>query len=101
MNYRNPKLLRLSRGKPCMARIPGVCNANPETTVAAHSNSLRHGKGKGIKAHDCFAAWMCSACHTEVDQSPRLSREERQEIWQLAFERTIQAAFQSGAVTIA
>lgn len=67
-NYvRIPKILKSARGKPCTMRLPGVCNHNPETTVWAHSNEGEDGKGMGIKAHDIFGAYMCSACHDEYD----------------------------------
>lgn len=57
MNDRNPALLKLAQGKLCLLSIPKVCNGNPETTVAAHSNQLIHDKGKGIKAHDWASVW--------------------------------------------
>jgi hypothetical protein len=33
----------------------------------AHSNLSEHGKGKGLKAHDCFFAALCNACHKWLD----------------------------------
>lgn len=66
--WRNPHLLAMAKGKPCLFRIPGVCNHNPETTVAAHSNLSMHGKAKARKADDCYTAWGCSACHSWLDQ---------------------------------
>ncbi len=44
MNYRNPKLLKLADGAPCM-----MCSMQDGTVVSAHSNQLRDGKGTGIK----------------------------------------------------
>jgi hypothetical protein len=66
--YRSKRLLDAARGQECMVQIPGICTNNPETVVAAHSNQLRHGKGGGLKAHDCFIAWACYSCHAELDQ---------------------------------
>jgi hypothetical protein len=60
------KLRELARGKPCMVRIPGICNGNPETTVLAHVRIIGV-SGMGIKAPDIFGAWSCSACHDYVD----------------------------------
>lgn len=57
------KLRKYARGKPCMVRIHGVCNYNPETTVLAHLN----GAGVGRKHHDLFGAWCCSDCHDYCD----------------------------------
>lgn len=59
-------LRALARDKPCMVRIPGICNGNPETTVLAHARIIGI-SGMGIKAPDIFGAWACSACHDYVD----------------------------------
>lgn len=60
-------LRTLARGKPCMVRIPGVCNGNPETTVLAH---IRRGgvAGMGQKPPDVCGVWACSACHDAMDR---------------------------------
>lgn len=65
--FRSRKLLDSARGEDCTMQIPGVCNHNPETTVAAHSNKGYHGKGMGQKADDCFIAYLCSECHAALD----------------------------------
>ena len=66
-----PHLLRMARGMPCLFRIVGVCNHDPGTTVAAHSNWAEHGgKGGARKADDCYSAWACSSCHTWLDSGP-------------------------------
>jgi cytochrome c551/c552 len=68
---RNPRLLKLAKGMPCLFMIPDVCKVpNRETTVAAHSNLSIHGKGKARKADDQFSAWICAACHAWLDQGP-------------------------------
>jgi hypothetical protein len=60
-----------AQGKPCMVRIPGICNGNPETTVLAHYR-LSGYCGTGIKPDDeAFGAWACSACHDECDRRTR------------------------------
>jgi hypothetical protein len=66
-----PHLLRMALGMPCLFRVRGVCNHNPETTVAAHSNWAQHGgKGGARKADDCYSAWACSCCHAWLDSGP-------------------------------
>lgn len=65
---RNRHLLDMARGHDCMMQIPGVCNNNPETVVAAHSNSSRHGKSGARKADDNYVIYACAACHTALDQ---------------------------------
>lgn len=61
MNLRN-----YARGMPCMIRMPGVCNGNPETTVLCHLR-MSGISGMGLKANDLLGAWGCSACHTYCD----------------------------------
>lgn len=82
-----------ARGQQCQVRIDGVCNHNSDTVVAAHANWLEYGKGMGIKAHDCYIAWACSSCHTEIDQGQRFSKQEKMELWRTGFERTILQMF--------
>lgn len=65
---RNPHLLSMARGRPCLLRTR-VCNFDTSTTVAAHSNLLAHGKGRGRKADDCFSVWACARCHAWLDSS--------------------------------
>lgn len=67
---RNPALLEMARGRPCLLAVPGVCRGGTESTVAAHSNEARHGKGMARKASDAYTVWGCSACHTWLDQGP-------------------------------
>lgn len=80
----NPRLLALARDMPCLLRIPGVCNGDPKTTVAAHSNWAEHGgKGAHRKADDCYSVWACSACHIDwLDTGPALKS-----VKQMAFMR--------------
>lgn len=68
--WRCQRLLDMAKDKPCLLRIPGVCNHDPATTVAAHSNLSIHGKGKARKADDVFTVAACSACHAWLDQGP-------------------------------
>lgn len=67
--YRNPALLALAEGEKCLLRVPKYCQGGTDSTVACHSNRLRDGKGKGIKAHDWAIAFGCSGCHWFIDQS--------------------------------
>ena len=75
MNYRNKRVLAHARDQQCQG-----CGSLDGTVVAAHSNSQRHGKGMGIKAHD-IPAYLCSWCHEFVDRSRTASNEERQAYW--------------------
>lgn len=65
----NPALLNLARGKPCIMQITPDCyGVDGSTTVAAHSNELRHGKGRGLKSHDHYSVWACANCHRWYDE---------------------------------
>lgn len=96
MNWRNQKLLEAVREAPC-----AVCGAQDGTVVAAHSNQLRDGKGRSIKAHDYRVAAMCHACHAEIDQGARLTKAERIERWDEAHRATVGWLFENGKVRVA
>lgn len=95
MNYRNRDLLDAARGQPCM-----YCGVEDDTVVAAHSNQSRHGKGMSIKAHDCFVAFLCARCHYQLDQGSKLTRQERQELWQEAHEKTLLHLFRTDRLIV-
>ncbi|MGQ1340848.1 DUF968 domain-containing protein [Acinetobacter baumannii] len=57
---RSPKRLAEIRKLPC------VRCGNPNSQ-AAHSNSAKHGKGRGIKASDEFTVPLCHSCHHQFD----------------------------------
>lgn len=60
---RNKKITDSARGEDCQVRLEGICNFNPETTIAAHLN----GGGMGTKHNDIFIAYCCSSCHDALD----------------------------------
>jgi len=88
--YRNKKLLELVRQSPCQ-----TCGNQDGTVVAAHSNQLRDGKGRGIKAHDYRIAALCYSCHMELDQGKSLDKAERVKIWEEAHRKTIAWLFEN------
>ena len=87
--YRNKKLLEACRELPCQH-----CGAQDGTVVAAHSNQLRDGKGRGLKAHDYRVASLCYTCHMELDQGANLSKQERIDMWEEAHRKTIGLLFE-------
>jgi hypothetical protein len=89
--YRNKQLLEIVRRFPCQS-----CGISDGTVVAAHSNQLRDGKGKGIKAHDYRIASLCFKCHSELDQGTKMSKVERVEFWEDAHRKTIALLFEQG-----
>lgn len=58
---RSQKRLSDIRKLPCVR-----CGGRP--SQAAHSNSSKHGKGRGIKADDTFTVPLCHNCHYQFDQ---------------------------------
>lgn len=93
MMYRNKKLLEAVREAPCMN-----CGAQDGTVVAAHSNQLRDGKGRGIKAHDYRIAALCYRCHSDLDQGARMTKEQRLNFWEEAHRKTVGWLFESGHI---
>lgn len=98
-NYRDRALLDLVYQVECTLQIDGVYEGG--FGEPAHSNQSRHGKGGALKAHDCFVASGCRACHRELDQGRRFTRVEKGEIWQRGHERTMLALSQLGAIQVA
>ena len=95
MMYRNRKLLDLFRESPCQN-----CGRKDGTVVAAHSNQLRDGKGRGLKAHDYRCAAICSICHYDIDQGSKLSKFQRVELWEEAHRKTIGWLFENDHIEL-
>ena len=93
--HRNKYLLEAVRDAPCMA-----CGAQDGTVVAAHSNQLRDGKGRSLKAHDYRIAALCHACHMELDQGKKMGKAERMEFWEEAHRATIGWLFENGRLLV-
>jgi Fe-S oxidoreductase len=93
--YRNKKLLEIIRQSPCQS-----CGRSDGTVVAAHSNQLRDGKGRGIKAHDYRVAALCYSCHMNIDQGKSLDKAERVEIWEEAHRKTIAWLFENNHIEL-
>lgn len=81
---RSKKLLEAAREIHCQN-----CYIEDGTVVAAHTN-WGSGKGMGRKADDNMIASLCFHCHGMIDQGSSLSREQRQDIWQMAHRKTVQ-----------
>ena len=82
---RSPKRLAEIRKLPC------VRCGNPNSQ-AAHSNSAKHGKGRGIKASDAFVIPLCAICHAAFDQFKLGNRAESEamfEKWLVRVERML------------
>lgn len=103
MNFRCPKLLALARDESCTN-----CGVEDGTIVAAHSNLGRHGKGKSIKAHDSFVAFLCHRCHSWLDQGSNMdptdiyncTRHDKELMFAAAMDRTMLHLWQSGRIKV-
>ncbi|ENU39289.1 DUF968 domain-containing protein [Acinetobacter johnsonii] len=72
---RSPKRLAEIRKLPC------VRCGNPHSQ-AAHSNSSRDGKGRGIKSSDLFVISLCAICHAAFDQYKLGNREQSEAMFE-------------------
>ena len=86
---RSKKLLKLVAGLDCQA-----CGSG-QMVQAAHTN-WGGGKGRGIKADDNLVAALCLKCHFEVDQGKDLTKDERQLMWYLAHNLTVEKLCERG-----
>lgn len=64
---------------------------------AAHRNQ---GKGMSQKTDDCLTAALCPACHHEIDNGIRLSREERRALLDKAVCDTIAQLARMGLIEV-
>ena len=94
--YRNKEILKAAEGEDCTMHSP-MCNGDRATVVAAHSNLQCHGKGRGLKSHDCFVAFLCSGCHSWYDQGPATKSDKESYFWP-AFSRTLLRLLQTGVL---
>lgn len=91
--FRSKKLLKSVKDFDCQ-----VCGKYGQT-VPAHANWQEYGKGFGLKAHDCYVAATCQHCHDMIDgRVGNLTNEEKRELWQKAWIRTVYLWFERGVV---
>ena len=72
---RSPKRLAEIRKLPC------VRCGNPNSQ-AAHSNSAKYGKGRGIKSSDLFVIPLCVICHAAFDRFELGNRAESEAMFE-------------------
>lgn len=96
MSFRSQALLQSANGQPC-----AYCGDERGTTVAAHLNSVAHGKGVGMKCHDYLVADLCDVCHALYDgRLGKLTKAEKQAMWMTAYLRTVRRWFLEGVVRV-
>ena len=62
-------------------KLPCVRCGNPNSQ-AAHSNSSRDGKGRGIKSSDLFVIPLCAICHAAFDRFELGNRAESEAMFE-------------------
>lgn len=78
---RSKKRLNEIRALPCVR-----CGQSP--SQAAHSNSSKHGKGRGIKANDLYTVPLCYVCHAAFDKFELGTRQESETMFERWLEKT-------------
>ena len=83
--------MRDSKRLAAVRKLPCIRCGNPNSQ-AAHSNSAKHGKGRGIKASDAFVIPLCAICHAAFDRFELGNRAESEamfEKWLVRVERML------------
>jgi hypothetical protein len=81
--YRSKKHLKNVASLPCqICYVEGM-------TQASHSNQAVHGKGKSLKSSDEFTAAICVEHHYEIDQGSNLTKQQRVDMWNEAYQKTV------------
>ncbi len=73
--------MRDAKRLAAIRKLPCVRCGNPNSQ-AAHSNSAKHGKGRGIKARDAFVIPLCFKCHAAFDRFELGNRAESEAMFE-------------------
>ena len=73
--------MRDSKRLAAIRKLPCVRCGDPNSQ-AAHSNSAKHGKGRGIKASDLFVIPLCFKCHAAFDRFELGNRAESEAMFE-------------------
>lgn len=100
MTFRSEALRRAIHELPC-----AECNIVGYSQVA-HSNSYRHGKGRGLKASDAATFPLCcdrpgiQGCHSKFDQYILYTRAQVENKTDEFIAKTYIALIESGALRV-
>lgn len=73
--------MRDAKRLAAIRKLPCIRCGNPNSQ-AAHSNSAKHGKGRGIKASDLFVIPLCFKCHAAFDRFELGNRAESEAMFE-------------------
>ncbi|WP_151799530.1 DUF968 domain-containing protein [Acinetobacter nosocomialis] len=79
--------MRDAKRLAAIRKLPCVRCGYPHAQ-AAHSNSGKHGKGKGIKSSDEFTVPLCHKCHHLFDTYQLGTRQESEALFDDWLEKT-------------
>lgn len=79
--------MRDAKRLAAIRELPCVRCGNPNSQ-AAHSNSSKHGKGRGIKSSDAFTVPLCHSCHFQFDTFQLGNRAESEAMFEQWLEKT-------------
>lgn len=79
--------MRSAKRLNAIRKLPCVRCGGPNAQ-AAHSNSSKHGKGRGIKSSDAFTVPLCASCHAAFDQYRLGTRQESEVMFEQWLEKT-------------
>lgn len=99
-----PAVFRSEAYLAAVRTLPCVCCGHQNHTQAAHSNQLRFGKAKSMKASDASAMALCAStpgsygCHALHDQGGKLLKAE---VWEFEYKhicRTVLGLIRAGVL---
>ena len=73
--------MRDAKRLAAIRKLPCIRCGNPNSQ-AAHSNSAKRGKGRGIKASDAFVIPLCAICHAAFDRFELGNRAESEAMFE-------------------
>ena len=79
--------MRDAKRLAAIRKLPCVRCGYPHSQ-AAHSNSSKHGKGRGIKASDLYTVPLCYVCHAAFDKFELGTRQESEALFDGWLEKT-------------
>lgn len=99
---RSNKIREAAKGQNCQISVPGICNHDPLTVVAAHSGRNTDGASMGQKSDDLFVAFACNKCHDFVDGRihSKHFNNDREWFFNRGMRRTQRLLFNAGIIVI-
>jgi len=96
---RSRSLLDVAHEAPCCLQL-GAKGCGTHPSVPCHSDMLAHGRGAGLKSHDCLAVPGCPACHDAFTRK-KLGKEGYLTAWANGMARYLVWAWKNGKLRLA